>query len=81
MPTLTVNGFVLQRVNSRTQAKWRIPEDERVFDLNELDEWEERILWGDAPPNTYVAPRCVEGPPLRKQIQLTEPRLCKPSTA
>ena len=43
-----------QRVNSRTQSKWRIPEDERVFDLNELDEWEDRILWGDAPPNQCV---------------------------
>ncbi|GAA5955694.1 hypothetical protein JCM8115_006825 [Rhodotorula mucilaginosa] len=44
----------VERVNSRTQSKWRIPEDERVFDLNELDEWEDRILWGDAPPNHAV---------------------------
>ncbi|KWU47600.1 Atypical/TAF1 protein kinase [Rhodotorula sp. JG-1b] len=44
----------VERVNSRTQSKWRIPQDERAFDLNELDEWEDRILWGDAPPNHAV---------------------------
>lgn len=25
-----------------------------MFDLNELDEWEDRILWGDAPSQQYV---------------------------
>ena len=65
--------LILQRVNSRTQSKWRIPQDERAFDLNELDEWEDRILWGDAPPNQYVFPPRFD--PSVRARQLNVPRL------
>jgi hypothetical protein len=27
-----------------------MPRDERAFDLAELDEWEERIIWNDDKP-------------------------------
>ncbi|GAA6024205.1 hypothetical protein JCM10207_006780 [Rhodosporidiobolus poonsookiae] len=40
----------IERVNQRTQAKWVVPEDTEAFDLAELDEWEERILWGENKP-------------------------------
>jgi len=36
-----------QRVNRRSKAKWRVPEDDRAFDLAELDEWEDQIVWGE----------------------------------
>ncbi|BGP46994.1 hypothetical protein JCM10450v2_002846 [Rhodotorula kratochvilovae] len=40
----------VERVNRRTKAKWRMPSNDRAFDLAELDEWEERIMWGDDKP-------------------------------
>ncbi|TNY19545.1 Atypical/TAF1 protein kinase [Rhodotorula diobovata] len=45
----------VERVNRRIKAKWRAPDDDRAFDLPELDEWEDQIVWGDnqpAPPSS-----------------------------
>ncbi|BGP00755.1 Atypical/TAF1 protein kinase [Rhodotorula toruloides ATCC 204091] len=38
----------IARVNRKASTKWKMPRDERAFDLAELDEWEERIIWNDS---------------------------------
>ncbi|BGP14889.1 hypothetical protein JCM10213_003755 [Rhodosporidiobolus nylandii] len=40
----------VERVNRRTKAKWVVPDDPEAFELAELDEWEDRILWGENRP-------------------------------
>lgn len=32
-----------------------MPRDDRAFDLAELDEWEDRIVWGELKPAAYVS--------------------------
>ncbi|GAA5988754.1 hypothetical protein JCM11641_006528 [Rhodosporidiobolus odoratus] len=43
-------GKAVERVNQRTKAKWTVPEDADSFELAELDDWEDRIVWGDNKP-------------------------------
>ncbi|GAA5834228.1 hypothetical protein JCM11251_000576 [Rhodosporidiobolus azoricus] len=46
----------VERVNQRTESRWVIPEDTEAFELAELDEWEDRIVWGEQqPPNLSSA--------------------------
>ncbi|GAA5893952.1 hypothetical protein JCM8208_001289 [Rhodotorula glutinis] len=52
----------VERVNRRSKAKWRVPEDDRAFDLAELDEWEDQIVWGDGqrPPPSSSFPKPLQ---------------------
>ncbi|GAA6041854.1 hypothetical protein JCM8097_004508 [Rhodosporidiobolus ruineniae] len=42
----------VERINQRVQSKWVVPDDPEAFELAELDEWEDRILWGDEQPKS-----------------------------
>lgn len=35
-----------QRSNRLTKAKWEIPATHTEFDMAELDDWEDKIIWG-----------------------------------
>ncbi|GAA5861842.1 hypothetical protein JCM8547_008572 [Rhodosporidiobolus lusitaniae] len=37
----------VNRVNRRGGAQWVVPEDSEAFELAELDDWEDHIVWGD----------------------------------
>ncbi|GAA5893262.1 histone acetyltransferase [Sporobolomyces salmoneus] len=54
----------VERAYRRTKTNWKIPEDEHAFELAELDEWEDQIVWGPSnqPPqgpsaDSLLAPR------------------------
>lgn len=38
--------FVVQRSTRQTQAKWHVPESSHLFDMAELDDWEDDVIWG-----------------------------------
>ncbi|SCV70550.1 BQ2448_3312 [Microbotryum intermedium] len=49
----------IERSNRMTVSKWKIPDSSHTFDNAELDNWEDKIVWG---PDT--APRALINDPL-----------------
>ncbi|GAA5883293.1 hypothetical protein JCM16303_007351, partial [Sporobolomyces ruberrimus] len=53
----------VERAARRTKTSWRIPDDEEAFELAELDEWEDQIVWGPShKPSRYPQQESVLAP-------------------
>jgi len=65
----------MQRTNWRTKAQWVVPHDPEAFDLAELDDWEDHIVWGDSSKPMYapVAFHILSYPLTRTPITASPP--------